>query len=356
MPKTFRILALSLVGLALLLAIIAIGLGKRDNATTPSSGSQQAAGENQVPRQTIVVAARALSAGKAVSLSDMKSIEVEQLPAGSVSSLYQFDGAIPARDIAADMPLRAELFLSGLSSHLAQGERAIAIAVDEISGVGNRVAPGDYVDVFLALPEQRSSQGNEPGPASTRMLASRLRVLSYGQNSIASDLPAEPAPAAQSQLQGTSAETDSRAQAITARSQNSTGSNSARTAASSAVLAVPPDQAAALLLGAQEGRLLLALRHPGDTTVADRGLLPAPASMLRLQGKQGQDGSRAEYSADDLAYAGLTLNGLTGKGGNTPSNRPAPTASRPAPPRAPAAGSSVQIIRGSDAPRPLASH
>ncbi|MGN0860089.1 MAG: Flp pilus assembly protein CpaB [Stenotrophomonas sp.] len=361
MPKTFRIIALSLVGLALLLAIIAIGIGRREPAQAGEQGPAAAptAANAQV---VMVVAARDLPAGKSVSLTDFKSIPVPALPAGATGNLYQFDGAMPAREILADTPLRSELFLQGLSSQLAAGERAIAVAVDEISGVANHVAPGDFVDVFVALPAARNGMGSDNDPAATRMIASRLRVLSYGQDSLLNQAPAADthnAPADPGSNAATDGQ-DSRAQAITARSQaTANGSQTRASQASSAVLAVPPDQAGSLLLGAQEGRLFLALRNPADTTVVDPQLFNTPATLLPLPRQAANAADPATVSADDRAYAGITLNALTGKArGTAPGTQPAPAASlRPAPRRErAAAGNAVQIIRGSDAPRPLTVH
>lgn len=358
MSKTYRIIALSLVGLALLLAIIAIGIGRREPAQAGEQGAAAAptAANAQV---VMVVAARDLPAGKSVTLTDFKSIPVPALPAGATGNLYQFDGAMPAREILADTPLRSELFLQGLSSQLAAGERAIAIAVDEISGVANHVTPGDFVDVFVALPAARNGMGGDNDPAATRMIASRLRVLSYGQDSLLNQAPAADthnAPADPGSNAATDGQ-DSRAQAITARSQATAYASQTRAnQASSAVLAVPPDQAGSLLLGAQEGRLFLALRNPADTTVVDPQLFNTPATLLPLPRQAANAADPATVSADDRAYAGITLNALTGKArGTAPGTQPAPAASlRPAPRRErAAAGNAVQIIRGSDAPRPL---
>lgn len=352
MPKTFRIIALSLVGLALLLAIIAIGLGKRGQ---PAPLPQQEVANGQTPARqllTMVVAARKLDTGKPISLSDLKSIQVEQLPAGATSSLYQYDNAIPSRDIAADTPLRPELFLGGLSSQLAPGERAIAIAVDEITGVGNQIVPGDFVDVFVALPESRAGMGGEQEPAAARMIASRLRVLTYGQQSLVNDQVATPVETSQP----AEAAQDERAQAITARSQNQANSGSSnRNLASSAVLAVPPDQAGPVLLGAQEGRLFLALRNPADSGIADRERFAQPGSLLSASSNalQGSD----SLTADDRAYAGITLKGLTGQKTSQSNLRSTPARIQPVrrSNHAPASSQGVQIIRGADAPRALTS-
>lgn len=360
MPKTFRIIALSLVGLALLLAIIAIGIGRREPAPGGEPGPSPAPAA--APQAVMVVAARNLPAGKSVTLADFKSISVPTLPAGATGNLYQFDGAMPAREILADTPLRSELFLQGLSSQLAAGERAIAIAVDEISGVANHVAPGDFVDVFVALPAVRNGMGEDNDPAATRMIASRLRVLSYGQDSLLKEPPAAEVHSAAADPGSSKVDEgqDSRAQAITARSQAMADNKQTRAnQASSAVLAVPPDQAGSLLLGAQEGRLFLALRNPADTSVVDPQLFNSPATLLPLTRHAGSTAEPAALSADDRAYAGISLHTLTGKTGGTAAGpQPAHTgARRPAPRRErAAAGNAVQIIRGSDAPRPLTVH
>ena len=357
MPKTFRIIALSLVGLALLLAIIAIGIGRREPAPAGEQ-AHSAAPAAATPEAVMVVAARDLPAGKSVTLADFKSITVPALPPGATGNLYQFDGAMPARGIQADTPLRSELFLQGLSSQLAAGERAIAIAVDEISGVANHVAPGDFVDVFVALPAVRNGMGEDNDPAATRMIASRLRVLSYGHDSLLKEVPAVEVDSAVADPASTTPNDgqDSRAQAITARSQAMADAKQTRAnQASSAVLAVPPDQAGSLLLGAQEGRLFLALRNPTDTAVVDPQLFNTPATLLPLPRQAGSAAESVAITADDRAYAGISLNALSGKTrGAAPGPQPAHTASlRPAPRRErAAAGNAVQIIRGSDAPRP----
>lgn len=360
MPKTFRIIALSLVGLALLLAIIAIGIGKRGASTSPTVQPTDVQAGQAPSRPSMLVAARALTAGKPVAIDDLKHVEVDTLPAGHYTNAYQVAGALPSRDIAADTPLHPELFLRGLSSHLQTGERAIAVAVDEISGVGNRVEPGDYVDVFLALPETGTRNDSERMQPLTRLLASRLRVLSYGQNSVASESApeAESAPAAASS-EATTGKDQERAQAITARSNAGTGyGQSSARPASSAVLAVPPDQAGALLLGAQSGKLFLALRNPADTSVADVSRFAEPAAVLAIAANPAADSAQPP-SADDRAYAGLALPGLTGKStARAPAAvRPAVAAGNPRPARRPASsGGGIQIIRGGDAPRPLTTH
>lgn len=362
MPKTFRIIALSLVGLAILLAIIALGIGKDTGKTQtqPAAGNEQAAAPS---RPTMVVAARALSAGKPVVLGDLKTLDVDQVPAGHFTSAYQAAGALPARDIAADTPLTAELFLHGLSSHLQPGERAIAIAVDEITGVGNHVQPGDYVDVFVALPETGLRGETSRDPPMTRMIASRLRVLSYGENTVIAD-PGQTAATASSTVAST-ATTDAtdtagseRANAITARSNQNAAGSKARGSASSAVLAVPPDQAGTLLLGAQEGRLHLALRHPGDLAVVDRERFADNATVIPIGKATGWDDGQADITAEERAYAGVPLGALTGAGTAVRQIRTPPTALRTASPqRRPVTGShSVQIVRGSQSPRPLASY
>lgn len=355
MPKSFRILALSLVGLAILLAIIAIGIGKR-GASTPATAPAPAETAAQAPRAGMLVATRTLAAGKPVTLSDVRTVPVDSLPAGYFSSPYEAVDALPAREIAADTPLHPGLFLQGLSSHLAAGERAIAVPVDEISGVGNRIEPGDYVDVYLSLPETGARGEGERSPPLARLLASRLRVLSYGQHSVAAGPGGEEAAVPPPVASGTSGNAtgvdDERAQAITARSTPAGSSRERNRSASSAVLAVPPDAAGALLLGAQAGKLFLALRNPADTSVADTSRFAEPASVLAMARNVG-----ADPSADDRAYAGVPLAALTGSGSPraaTPRSTTTPAAPRPQQRRRDSGtGGGIQIIRGGDAPRPL---
>ena len=88
-------------------------------------------------------------------------------------------GAIVRTDVAVGDPILPSMLAHGMASLLQPGERALAVAVDEVSGGGNRILPGDFVDVFFMLDKSAEVQAGQ-----ARLLQSQLRVLAYGANSL----------------------------------------------------------------------------------------------------------------------------------------------------------------------------
>jgi pilus assembly protein CpaB len=82
---------------------------------------------------------------------------------------------------------------------------------------------------------------------------------------------------------------------------------------------VPVQDVARLALGEANGRLLLALRHPGDTALPDTTLFAAlPAALRPIAGTS----ARAMVRAVDQAHAGLAMDDLAGGGGALPTSPP----------------------------------
>ncbi|MFX7870808.1 RcpC/CpaB family pilus assembly protein, partial [Acinetobacter baumannii] len=72
-------------------------------------------------------------------------------PVEAFSDVSKVVGREPILPVGVGVPLLASQLASGLAQQVGAGQRAIAITVDEVIGVGNRVMPGDYVDVFLVV-------------------------------------------------------------------------------------------------------------------------------------------------------------------------------------------------------------
>ena len=90
---------------------------------------------------------------------------------------------MPLVAIAANTPLAEANLTTGLADAVAPGERAIAVRVDEGNAVGNRVRPGNFVDVFFMLKRDMSAGPGadaEVDATQARLLLSRVRVLSFG--------------------------------------------------------------------------------------------------------------------------------------------------------------------------------
>ena len=259
----------------------------------------------------VVVAAVKLEQGKPITASD---VSVLNFPAGAPGT-YQRPadviGKVPSIDIAAGAMVMETGLRHGLALALAPGERAIAVAVDEVIGAGNRIEPGDYVDVFFTL-----RQGPEITRGQARLLASRQRVLAYGSTAVG-----EP-------------NVDNGKSALVQQ---------APAAARTAVLATPVNQVNDLLLAAHNGRLVLALRSPADQQVADASLFATPSTLLNVKGGLTRAQQDAINTPENQAFAGVGLPAWAGEaaaGRARPEYRPNTSA------RASAPRSTIEVVRG----------
>ena len=183
--------------------------------------------------------------------------------------------------------------------------------VDETNAVGNRLRPGNFVDVFLNLKREGGGAmfDGEVSQTQARLLMSKVRVLSFGD-------------------------------ATPERDSGSTtnGSNGQPSNARIAVLAVPTAQVDALTLGEATGRLTLALRNPRDDEFAMQTV------AVRTDNK---------LSPSALAAAGVSLQQLSGTQRNAAAANvnvpPLPSHLPPAVRSAAGAtgsGGSIEVIRG----------
>lgn len=331
MQNVTRIAAVALVVLAVVLAIAAFGIARRAGTTAgpaPATATATTAPAAVAAGEPVLVAARALRAGDVVGPRDVTIQRLDPRPAGALEHSAQAVGGVLVHDLEAGRPVAAHHLARGLPTRLEAGERALAVPVDEIAGVGNRVSPGDYVDVFLTLRD--GGRGSER--QQTRLLLSRLRVLGYGADDLAVDADAAPAEAPEP--------ADARAEHISGSASASRRQEPAPGPARSAVLAVPVGDVHRLLLAAQSGKLSLALRHPADPGLPDPGLFPQPRNVLAARSGLDADQRAALTRPENEAYAGIDLRSLAGAAPATPPSRP------PAPRRAARAAGGVEIIRG----------
>ncbi|MHC1651942.1 Flp pilus assembly protein CpaB [Stenotrophomonas maltophilia] len=343
MLKLTRIAAIALIGLAVLLAVIALMIGRKPEASAHaapvSSADPQAI--------TVVEAVARLPAGEPITANGLRLAQRTTAVAGAATSIGAVVGKVPVQDIAEGSAISTSALAQGFSLQLRPGERALAVPVDELVGAGNRILPGDFVDVFLNL---RNAQPSASGPgdtAQTRLLLSRLRVLSYGQQDIA--------PAATDSTASSNGEqrNDPRAADITGSSSaGASTSNDANQPARSAVLAVPLADANRLLLGAQQGKLFLALRNPADTGLPDLALFPQPRGVIDpLRGLDAEQ-QLALQRPENSAFAGIDGDALAGRGNAPARNTPQAPVRSPAARHSAPRASGIEIIRGdSSAPR-----
>lgn len=238
MGKTQRIVGAVLVVLALVLAGYAWILSQRITAQRQETLTQM---------QPVVVAATRISAGSAIAPGMVRIAMCPTRPEGAYADLKAVDGKVTPSDIAAGEPLlqeRLESTMRPMLQNLEPGERAVAVRVDDVVAVGNRLNPGDLVDVYVTL---RRNQEEIPDTQSRRLLE-KLKVLAFGSKDLASG-----------------------------KTSNDNAGGSMRTnpeAPKTAVLAVKVEDVDKLALAADNGRLLLALRPhepPQPTQVSPAG-------------------------------------------------------------------------------------
>jgi len=317
-----KIIAALLVLVALALGIYAWVLSRKPVPLPPTA--IVAAAKEQRALFPVVVTARAVPAGQPLAA---ESLRVERLPinpSGAFQEVAKAVDSIPVADMGEGTPVLANQLVTGLALHVPTGERALSIKVDEVIGVGNRVRPGDFVDVFFTL----KTDNKEIERSQARLLLSRMRVLAYGTASV-DGAPSQTA-------EGKAAQSQQRAEV-------------ARTV----VLAVPVADVNRLVLGEATGRLMLALRHPTDLSEPDPALFADLPTALQPQPLKAGAPARRPLESIDRAQAGLTAVDLATGGAPTQSrsNIPLVRSAPSAPSRAAMAtraprGTEVEFIRG----------
>ncbi|MVW79774.1 Flp pilus assembly protein CpaB [Bordetella sp. 02P26C-1] len=315
MTGVSRIFAAILLIAGVVLAALAYYLVRRPApppVAAPAPVAQAAAAPVEPPvpqaKYPVVLAATDIQAGTRLE-PDM--LKVEQWPVALSQGYAQPEalaGEVARLDIAAGEPVTNQLLAQGLSKQLRSGERAVAVPVDEVSGAGNRVMPGDLVDVFFALKKSDEVAGSQ-----VRLLQSRVRVLAYGAQTV--DGP--PATDAKSQQRGAQTQT--------------------QTQARSAILAVPVSDVNELMLASKSGQLQLALRSPVDDEVPDRQLfvarqpvMPTVAGLTAEQRDQLNSGVNRAYAGESLAQL----------------DRPAEEPAKRQAARSGGTGRTIEIVRG----------
>ncbi|WP_287495675.1 Flp pilus assembly protein CpaB [Pandoraea sp. CB10b_02] len=304
MNKATKILAAVLVVAGVLLALFALRLGM-SNAPAPAAAPSPLA-QTLTQRYPAVVAARTLPAGQPIRADGVKLVQFDSQTAGGFANPADVIGRVPLVALAAGVPVTQNTLARGLAMQLAPGERAVAIPVTETVGVSNRIRPGDYVDVFFTMKTNQA-----PGPAvgladdtQSRLLASRVRVLSYGSASLDDVTPPPAAPSVASAVQAAAGS------APPPPPQNV--NVQAPMPATAAVVAVPVADVNRVVLGMQQGKIMLALRNPGDDATPDTTLFTPPPPVLA--GKPGlkADDRTALDAPENQAYAGIAATGLAG--------------------------------------------
>ena len=276
-------ITLILAGLFLLGAIIAgywgLVLSKQPEPSAPAPQplvqpvAQAVNSAQDELRKPVVVLRRDVAANQTLSNDDLAVERLLVAPAGSFQTLEQVAGRTPWRDLPAGTWLEESSFESGgpLARMIGPGERALSLAVDEVSGASGHLRPGDFVDVLVFLRDE------EDNPlASAQVIVPALRLLSVGQQmGLAKDgLPAEPL------------DPDPKVR-----------EEQRRNPVRSVVVAVPEVLASRLTLAAQAGSLRLAVRS------AEEKLLARYWADPKTSVRAVEDASRQLYRFNQLAMS-----------------------------------------------------
>ncbi|SSW73110.1 Flp pilus assembly protein CpaB [Achromobacter agilis] len=315
MSSLSKIVAGMLLVAGLVLAFIAWRLASvspSPPASAVSAPAPAAPAAAPVTLYPVVVAKAPMPAGTRIDTAKMLAVAQWQAAlSGGYQELAPLEGAVTKFDIAAGDPILHSLLAQGLARELKQGERAVAIAVDEVVGSGHRITPGDWVDVFFMI-----EKGQEVPGAQARLLQAQVRVLAYGKASV--DGPEEK-PAGQPGVPNQPAKT--------------------------AVLAVPVEQVNELMLASRAGRLQLALRPVDDDGVPDAQLFVQRNPVLPVRADLTPAQRDALKLAPNRAFAGESLAQLDG------TTAIAPARAAPARGANPGGGRTVEILRGDKSER-----
>lgn len=308
---------LGLAGLLLLGAIIAGYWGltlSRQPVVEPAAATAAVAvvSPNAAPatpvedptRQPVVVLLRDIAPFVKITAADVAVEKLRTAPAGSLGAIDQVIGRTPWRPLSAGSWLSEESFEAGsqLARMIRPGERALAVAVDEVINAGGQLAPGDYVDVLLFL---RKDENNLQPSAQLVVPAVRVLVVGSQMGLTNEGQPASPARTDEERLR----------------------QEQQRMAARSVVLAVPEPLLSRLMLASGAGVLRLAVRSADEQQLA------------KYWAGENDVATRLDTPRRDLLeFSQLSL---------TPPPRPVAVAGQPVA-RKPA----VEVIRGAEAAQP----
>lgn len=255
-------------------------------------------------RQPVVVLLRDIAPFGKITAADVAVEKLRTAPAGSLGAIDQVIGRTPWRPLSAGSWLSEESFEAGsqLARMIRPGERALAVAVDEVINAGGQLAPGDYVDVLLFL---RKDENNLQPSAQLVVPAVRVLVVGSQMGLTNEGQPASPARTDEERLR----------------------QDQQRMAARSVVLAVPEPLLSRLMLASGAGVLRLAVRSADEQQLA------------KYWAGENDVATRLDTPRRDLLeFSQLSL---------TPPPRPVAVAGQPVA-RKPA----VEVIRGAEAAQP----
>ncbi|MCA0910399.1 Flp pilus assembly protein CpaB [Qipengyuania gaetbuli] len=176
---------LLIAGIAVFLGLVAVYLA---NAYFSGMEEQQEEIAEQQQLARIVVASQPLAFGQQLTDTNVRLVNwpSDSVPQGAFTSLEQamLGGRVALRPIVPGEPVLASK-VSGdngratLASNLPEDMRAVSIPINDVSGVGGFVRPGDVVDVILT--RQIPGEGAQQTDKMTTVALENVLVLGIDQ-------------------------------------------------------------------------------------------------------------------------------------------------------------------------------
>ena len=183
--KTLKLIAIGLVTLSLALAVAGFRLSRDTRGSSITHNTQPA----DQTRQRAVITSRELAPGDVLQAADLAIATLPFAVENTFADSAPLIGRTVYRALRKGAMLDEEVFRKGgaLVQETAPGQRAVAIRIDETSGAGGFLRPGDRVDVFYTL--------HTSGANGARSLAGTLvrnaRLLAFGSDLADNGAPRE---------------------------------------------------------------------------------------------------------------------------------------------------------------------
>lgn len=244
--STLRIIAICLAVAALLMGY----LGYKASHVANSDVTSQSTSIPEVVSHQVPIASSDIPQDHVITEKEITTKEVTEMPAGVITDPRNVLGKQSRVKIGAGGYFFSEQFHnhSALVSAIPEGKRAIAIRVDEVTGAGGFIEPGNKVDVLLFLPASV-----EVGKVSSaQRILKGVTVLAFGDDvdDIDHEVITQRSASDSSVVNYLSKEMSS---------SKSTDKKKSGKKSKTAVLAVNESDASDLMLAESTGRLRLAL-------------------------------------------------------------------------------------------------
>lgn len=165
---------LTVVMAAILVALVITGIFYQITASSRGSAVAE--------KRTLVVAKNALDYGVPLTEADVTVVDwpAEMYPQGGFEDIAEVTGrqltqAVQPNDAITSAKVADPGQVITISSVIPEGYRAMAVAVNQVSGVSGFIMPGSRVDVLLS-----ASPGDDSGELLTTTVLENVTVLSTG--------------------------------------------------------------------------------------------------------------------------------------------------------------------------------